>query len=46
MALWIKLEELTRPFNDRRYYISADKLKSLGWSQKKGIDDMIKFLST
>jgi dTDP-glucose 4,6-dehydratase/UDP-glucose 4,6-dehydratase len=24
-----------RPFNDSRYYISSDKLKSLGWSQEK-----------
>ena len=32
-----------RPFNDRRYYICADKLKSIGWKQNKGIDDLIKF---
>ena len=32
-----------RPFNDRRYYICADKLKSIGWRQNKGIDDLIKF---
>lgn len=33
-----------RPFNDSRYYISSDKLKSLGWSQKKTRDDLINFL--
>jgi dTDP-glucose 4,6-dehydratase len=34
-----------RPFNDCRYYISSDKLKSIGWSQKKTRDDLINFLS-
>jgi len=33
-----------RPFNDSRYYISSDKLKSLGWSQKKTREDLINFL--
>lgn len=33
-----------RPFNDGRYYICANKLKSLGWKQNKGIDDLINFL--
>ena len=30
---WIKYIE-DRPFNDRRYYISNDKLKDLGWKIK------------
>jgi dTDP-glucose 4,6-dehydratase len=34
-----------RPFNDKRYYISNDKLKKLGWTQKmnfnKGLDLLI-----
>jgi dTDP-glucose 4,6-dehydratase len=42
---WIDYVE-DRPFNDTRYYICAEKLKSLGWSQKKGMNDLIKFLST
>jgi dTDP-glucose 4,6-dehydratase len=33
-----------RPFNDQRYYICAKKLKDLGWSQKKGIEDLKTFL--
>jgi len=40
---WITYIE-DRPFNDKRYYICADKLKSLGWSQKKTREDIIKFL--
>tara|TARA_B100001175_G_scaffold217095_1_gene184607 strand:+ start:1101 stop:2036 length:936 start_codon:yes stop_codon:yes gene_type:complete len=40
---WIKYVD-DRPFNDCRYYISSDKLKSLGWSQKKTRDDLINFL--
>jgi dTDP-D-glucose 4,6-dehydratase len=28
---WIEYIE-DRPFNDQRYYISNEKLKSLGWS--------------
>ena len=40
---WIKYID-DRPFNDSRYYISSDKLKSLGWSQKKTRDDLINFL--
>ena len=35
-----------RPFNDKRYYISNDKLKKLGWSItvdfETGINDLIK----
>jgi len=34
-----------RPFNDSRYHICAKKLKGLGWSQKKGREDLIKFLN-
>src|SRR6056300_1402822 len=34
-----------RPFNDRRYYICAEKLKSLGWYQKKTRADLINFLN-
>lgn len=30
---WIEYVE-DRPFNDRRYYISSDKLKQLGWCMK------------
>ena len=33
-----------RPFNDSRYHICANKLKSLGWSQKKTREDLINFL--
>ena len=40
---WIKYVD-DRPFNDSRYYISSDKLKSLGWSQKKTRDDLINIL--
>ncbi len=40
---WITYVE-DRPFNDKRYYICADKLKSLGWSQKKTREDIKKFL--
>jgi len=35
-----------RPFNDKRYFISNDKLKKLGWSAQitfeKGLQDTIK----
>lgn len=34
-----------RPFNDSRYYICAEKLKKLGWKQKKTHEDLIKFLN-
>jgi dTDP-glucose 4,6-dehydratase len=40
---WITYVE-DRPFNDKRYFICADKLKSLGWSQKKTREDIKKFL--
>ena len=35
-----------RPFNDKRYYICADKLKSLGWKQTKKREDIVKFLQS
>ena len=41
---WITYVE-DRPFNDSRYYICADKLKSLGWRQTKTREDLEKFLS-
>ena len=31
-----------RPFNDKRYYISNDKLKALGWLQKLDFDKGLK----
>lgn len=41
---WIEYIE-DRPFNDKRYYISNDKLKKLGWNIKislnDGLDDLI-----
>ena len=40
---WIMYVE-DRPFNDKRYYICADKLKALGWYQKKTRKDLINFL--
>ena len=40
---WITYVE-DRPFNDERYHICADKLKSLGWCQKKSREDIKKFL--
>ena len=37
-----------RPFNDKRYYISNNKLKELGWTQKmnfnKGLDLLITYI--
>lgn len=42
---WIKYIE-DRPFNDKRYYISNQKVKDLGWEIKvdfeNGLDDLIK----
>ncbi len=40
---WITYVE-DRPFNDKRYYICADKLKSLGRIQQKKREDIKKFL--
>lgn len=34
-----------RPFNDRRYYICGEKLKSLGWSQKMGRKEFEEFMN-
>lgn len=34
-----------RPFNDQRYLICGDKLKSIGWFQKKRREDLIDFLA-
>jgi dTDP-glucose 4,6-dehydratase len=45
-AAWIEYID-DRPFNDKRYFISNQKLKNLGWSINKtfdnGIDELIKF---
>jgi dTDP-glucose 4,6-dehydratase len=42
---WIRYIE-DRPFNDKRYYISNQKVKNLGWTIEtdfdKGLDDLIK----
>jgi dTDP-glucose 4,6-dehydratase len=35
---WIEFIE-DRPFNDKRYYISNDKLKKLGWKIEKNFDE-------
>jgi len=35
---WVTYIE-DRPFNDKRYYISNDKLKQLGWEIKKDFDE-------
>jgi dTDP-glucose 4,6-dehydratase len=40
---WITYVE-DRPFNDGRYYICADKLKKLGWKQKKTREDLVKYI--
>ena len=40
---WIEYVD-DRPFNDQRYYICADKLKALGWTQKKTREDLVKFI--
>ena len=45
---WIKYIE-DRPFNDKRYYISNQKVKDLGWDIKidfdKGLDNLIEHVS-
>ena len=45
---WISYIE-DRPFNDKRYYISNQKVKDLGWTIdtdfNKGIDELIKSMS-
>ena len=40
---WIDYIE-DRPFNDKRYYISNEKLKKLGWTINIGFDEGIKML--
>lgn len=40
---WIEYVE-DRPFNDQRYHICADKLKTLGWSQQKTREDLIAYI--
>ncbi len=40
MNEWITYIE-DRPFNDKRYYISNDKVKKLGWDIKKSFDEGI-----
>lgn len=40
---WIEYVE-DRPFNDSRYYICANKLKALGWSQKKTREDLVNYI--
>jgi dTDP-D-glucose 4,6-dehydratase len=42
---FLELNELDdRPFNDTRYFISNDKLVSLGWKQTIMFDDGLKSL--
>ena len=42
---WIEYVE-DRPFNDKRYYISNNKLKELGWNiyinLEEGIDELLR----
>lgn len=40
---WIEYVE-DRPFNDQRYHICAKKLKTLGWSQKRTREDLVKYI--
>ena len=42
---WITYVE-DRPFNDTRYFICADKLKSIGWRQEKTREDIKAFLKS
>jgi dTDP-D-glucose 4,6-dehydratase len=42
---WVEYEE-DRPFNDQRYHISSDKLRTIGWKPKKNIKDLINFITT
>jgi len=41
---WIRYTE-ERPFNDKRYYICGEKLKSLGWVQKMDHTDFENFMN-
>lgn len=40
---WIEYIE-DRPFNDKRYYISNEKLKNLGWKIEKDFEEGLRFL--
>ena len=40
---WIEYIE-DRPFNDKRYYISNNKLKDLGWKITTNLDDGLESL--
>ena len=46
---WITYIE-DRPFNDKRYYISNQKVKNLGWTIEtvfdKGLDELIEKMRT
>jgi dTDP-glucose 4,6-dehydratase len=42
---WVEYEE-DRPFNDQRYHISSDKLRTIGCKPKKDIKDLIDFITT
>ena len=46
---WIEYIE-DRPFNDKRYYISNQKLKMLGWNIKKelmeGLEELCRLTPT
>lgn len=35
-----------RPFNDQRYLIDCQKLKDLGWIQKRNLNNLMEFIST
>jgi nucleoside-diphosphate-sugar epimerase len=40
---WVEIVD-DRPFNDNRYFINSDKLKSLGWIQKKDANVLYSFI--
>ena len=40
---WMEVVE-DRPFNDNRYFINSDKLKSLGWKQKNDDNVLYTFI--
>jgi len=41
---WV-VRVIDRPFNDNRYFINSDKLRSLGWKQDKDEEFLKKFIS-
>ena len=41
---WV-VRVIDRPFNDNRYFINSDKLRSLGWKQEKDEEFLKKFIS-